>query len=76
MLKCPRYKTYDITEKTAVEKKGEENMSMSELSEIKPAKKPRIMDLVSAAGVDVSNLANGKGGKEKAASNPKYCYEW
>jgi 5-methylcytosine-specific restriction protein A len=49
---------------------------MSELSKLAPLKSQRIMDLVKAAGVDVSNWAKFKGGKEKAASNPKYCYEW
>ncbi|MBF0558293.1 MAG: HNH endonuclease [Nitrospirae bacterium] len=34
------------------------------------------MDLLKVAGVDVSDWSNGKGGKEKAASNPKYCYNW
>lgn len=34
------------------------------------------MDLVESIGIDVSDWANFKGGAEKAASNPKYCYEW
>ncbi len=34
------------------------------------------MDLVHEAGIDVSDWANFKGGVAKAASNPKYCYEW
>jgi len=34
------------------------------------------MDLVGKAGVDVGDWANFKGGIKKAASNPKYCYEW
>src|SRR5579863_3900460 len=46
------------------------------LSEIAPTSSPRMMDLVYAAGVDVSDWGNFKGGKKKAASNPKYCYEW
>ncbi len=49
---------------------------MSALSEIRPRKRQRIIDLVRAAGVNVSDWANFKGGKRKAASNPKYCYEW
>lgn len=32
--------------------------------------------MVRAAGVDVTDWANFKGGAENAASNPKYCYEW
>lgn len=34
------------------------------------------MDLVEEAGLDVSDWSNFKGGASKAASNPKYCYEW
>ena len=49
---------------------------MSTLSELKPTQKRRLIDLVSAAGVDTSDWANFKGGKAKAAANPKYCYEW
>lgn len=49
---------------------------MSSLSEIKPRVSQRIIDLVRAAGVDVSDWANFKGGEQSAASNPKYCYEW
>jgi hypothetical protein len=45
---------------------------MSILDEIKPVKQLRIMDLVRAAGVDVSDWANSKSGTR----NPKYCYEW
>ncbi len=41
-----------------------------------PAAKPRIIDLVAAAGFDVSDWSNYKGGQEKAGANPKYCYEW
>lgn len=43
---------------------------------LKPSERLRVMDLVSAAGIDVSDWTNFKGGIEKAASNPKYCYEW
>ena len=46
------------------------------LSEIRPTQPARLMDLVRAAGVDVSDWGNFKGGQAKAASNPKYCYEW
>jgi 5-methylcytosine-specific restriction protein A len=43
---------------------------------LKPEVRLRVMDLVAEAGIDVSDWANFKGGEEKAASNPKYCYEW
>lgn len=49
---------------------------MAELSEIRPKDQYRVMDLVKAAGVDVSDWGNFKGGERKAACNPKYCYEW
>jgi 5-methylcytosine-specific restriction enzyme A len=49
---------------------------MSGLSEIIPKSLPLVMDLVRKAGVDVGDWKNFKGGKRKAASNPKYCYEW
>lgn len=38
---------------------------------LRPTSRPKIMDLVKAAGVDVSEWeASGN------AANPKYCYEW
>lgn len=43
---------------------------------LKPNKKPKIIDLVKAAGIDVRDWANCKGGKQSAARNPKYCFEW
>ena len=45
-------------------------------SEILPTEQHRLIGLVKAAGIDVRDWANGKGGRKKAASNPKYCYEW
>lgn len=47
-----------------------------DIESLKPSERLRVMDLVAAAGIDVSDWGNFKGGKEKAASNPKYCYEW
>jgi 5-methylcytosine-specific restriction enzyme A len=49
---------------------------MALLSELRPTQKQLVMDLVETAGVDVSDWANFKGGRKRAASNPKYCYEW
>ena len=49
---------------------------MSMLSELTPTASHRIIDLVRAAGIDVTDWGNFKGGEAKAASNPKYCYEW
>ena len=48
---------------------------MSKLNDIAPKEHLRVMDLVREAGIDVSDWQNFKGGAEKAASNPKYCYE-
>jgi hypothetical protein len=48
---------------------------MTDLSELKPKKRQRIMDLVEEAGVDITDWANIKRGKKWAAANPKYCYE-
>ena len=49
---------------------------MSNLEQLRPTKKNRVMDLVREAGVDVTDWGNYKGGSKNAASNPKYCYEW
>jgi hypothetical protein len=43
---------------------------------LEPKSHRLVMDLVSEAGVDVSDWANFRGGEKRAASNPKYCYEW
>jgi 5-methylcytosine-specific restriction protein A len=51
-------------------------MPLSLLEELKPKAKKRIIDLVSAAGIDVSDWRNFAGGPNRAAANPKYCYEW
>lgn len=49
---------------------------MVALSEIEPANKGRVIDLVRAAGVDVGDWGNYSRGPAWAAANPKYCYEW
>lgn len=48
------------------------------LSEVDPKVHRRVMDLVREAGVNVSDWTNFRSGPkpERAASNPKYCYEW
>lgn len=43
---------------------------------LEPKSHQLVMDLVSEAGVDVSDWSNFRGGAKRAASNPKYCYEW
>jgi 5-methylcytosine-specific restriction enzyme A len=49
---------------------------MSVIEELKPRRAARVIDLVAAAGHDVSDWKNFKGGIRKESSNPKYCYEW
>ena len=49
---------------------------MSVLDDLKPRSKLRVIDLVREAGVNVSDWSNFKGGRKKAAVNPRYCYEW
>jgi 5-methylcytosine-specific restriction protein A len=46
------------------------------LAQIKPISRQLVMDLVQDAGLDVSDWKNFRGGKARAASNPRYCYEW
>jgi hypothetical protein len=43
---------------------------------LKPKNLYRVMDLVAEAGIDVTDWANFSGGPSRAATNPKYCYEW
>jgi hypothetical protein len=49
---------------------------MSIRDELTPPGKPTVMELVQAAGLDVSDWANFEGGQARAAMNPRYCYEW
>ena len=53
-------------------------IQMASLQDIKPFERHRVMDLVQQAGLDVSDWANYRDGPrpERAASNPRYCYEW
>src|SRR5262245_49422401 len=49
---------------------------MMSLQDIKPDGRPRVIDLVRQAGVDVSDWARFARGRKWAAANPKYRYEW
>lgn len=49
---------------------------MSILDEIRPTEKKNIIDLVSEAGIDVSNWAIYGDGNRPASQNPKYSFEW
>jgi 5-methylcytosine-specific restriction enzyme A len=46
------------------------------IQDLRPRKPARVIDLVAAAGHDVSDWKNFEGGAKKEGSNPKYCYEW
>jgi hypothetical protein len=46
------------------------------LEALRPTDEPRLIDLVSSAGVDVSDWASYKRGKKWEAANPNYCYNW
>jgi 5-methylcytosine-specific restriction protein A len=46
------------------------------LNALRPVEHLRVMDLVAKAGLDISDWENFEGGPSKAASNPKYCYQW
>lgn len=47
-----------------------------QIANLRPKYRPRLMDLVRDAGTDVTAWGKYAGGEARAASNPKYCYEW
>jgi 5-methylcytosine-specific restriction protein A len=49
------------------------DVTMTEVSDLRPT---LVIDLLKDVGIDVSQWAKMKGGAAKAASNPKYCYNW
>jgi hypothetical protein len=72
----PRLRTSPIPAILAVSEVAFGAVSMTKLSEIKPNSRPRVMDLLESLEIDVSDWKKFKGGPKKAASNPKYCYEY
>lgn len=44
--------------------------------ELRPVGRNRVIDLVRAAGIDVSDWSNSSRGEQYASVNPKYCYNW
>ncbi|WP_298953956.1 HNH endonuclease signature motif containing protein [uncultured Methylobacterium sp.] len=50
--------------------------SVTSIDTLRPARKDRVIDLVRAAGLDVTDWSNSIRGEAGAATNPKYCYEW
>ena len=55
---------------------GRRRMTTSQLEALRPTSKRRLIDLVEYVGIDISDWANYKGGRAKAAANPRYCYNW
>lgn len=51
-------------------------MTTTTIEQLKPLRSQRVIDLVEQAGMDISDWANFAGGTARAASNPRYCYEW
>jgi 5-methylcytosine-specific restriction enzyme A len=49
---------------------------MTLIEDLRPISKNRVIDLVKATGVDVSDWKNFARGQKWEAANPKYCYEW
>lgn len=49
---------------------------MSLRDELRPVGRNRVIDLVQAAGIDVSDWGNFSRGPRYASVNPKYCYNW
>ncbi len=49
---------------------------MTDLVSLRPVSHRRLMDLVQEAGIDDAAWADFKGGESRAATNPRYCYEW
>lgn len=48
----------------------------AQLDGLKPTEHARVIDLVETTGIDIGDWSNFAGGAQKAATNPKYCYEW
>jgi 5-methylcytosine-specific restriction enzyme A len=49
---------------------------MTSRDDLRPVEKLLVMDILKSLGMDVSKWADMKGGVRRAASNPKYCYNW
>jgi hypothetical protein len=47
-----------------------------EIEKLRPKTRHLLIDLVRDAGLSVDDWGNYGGGAARAASNPKYCYEW
>lgn len=48
----------------------------AKLAALRPRAKLRVIDMVEAAGLDVSDWSTSVRGPSGASANPKYCYEW
>ncbi|MGY3445525.1 5-methylcytosine-specific restriction protein A [Bradyrhizobium sp. USDA 4473] len=49
---------------------------MKTREDLRPTQKPLVIDILKSLDMDVSKWADMKGGAARAASNPKYCYNW
>lgn len=49
---------------------------MSVLDDLRPTEKINLINLVQAAGIDISDWANYGDGNKPPSQNPRYCYEW
>ncbi|ABQ36958.1 HNH endonuclease [Bradyrhizobium sp. BTAi1] len=49
---------------------------MTARADLAPKTRLLVMDILQSLGMDVSKWADMKGGATRAASNPKYCYNW
>ena len=49
---------------------------MTTKEDLRPTNRLLVMDLLQSLGMDVSKWGDMKGGAQRAASNPKYCYNW
>lgn len=49
---------------------------MANLEDLRPVAKGKVMGLLAAAGHDVTPWATTSKNPKRAASNPKFCYEW
>lgn len=52
------------------------SQGMTTRADLKPQKRLLVMHILQSLGMDVSKWADMKGGAARAASNPKYCYNW
>jgi hypothetical protein len=50
--------------------------TMTTRGDLRPVERLLVMDILQSLGMDVAKWADMRGGTHRAASNPKYCYNW